>query len=47
MWSKFLLLATAFLAQSAAFDWHIPKPFPRPAVASDNPMNAAKVELGR
>jgi cytochrome c peroxidase len=47
MWSKFLLLVTAFLAQSGAFDWQIAKPFPRPAVPADNPMNPAKVELGR
>jgi cytochrome c peroxidase len=31
----------------ADFDWNIPKGFPRPLVPSDNPMSAAKVELGR
>src|SRR6516162_4021497 len=44
----FAILAVApLLAQSAGFDWHIPKPFPRPVVPGDNPMNLAKVELGR
>jgi cytochrome c peroxidase len=31
----------------ADFDWNLPKGFPRPAVPADNPMSAAKVELGR
>jgi cytochrome c peroxidase len=30
-----------------AFDWRLPPGFPRPAVPADNPMTAAKVELGR
>jgi cytochrome c peroxidase len=29
------------------FEWSLPKGFPRPAVPADNPMSAAKVELGR
>lgn len=29
------------------FDWNLPKGFPRPMVPRDNPMSAAKVELGR
>ena len=29
------------------FDWKLPPNFPRPPVPNDNPMNAAKVELGR
>jgi cytochrome c peroxidase len=29
------------------FEWNLPKGFPRPVVPSDNPMTAAKVELGR
>ncbi len=29
------------------FEWTLPKGFPRPAVPKDNPMSAAKVELGR
>jgi len=32
---------------AAEFDWNLPAGFPRPAVPPDNPMNAAKVELGR
>jgi cytochrome c peroxidase len=31
----------------ADFDWNLPKGFPRPVVPADNPMSAAKVELGR
>jgi cytochrome c peroxidase len=31
----------------AVFDWNIPQGFPRPAIPADNPMSAAKVELGR
>src|SRR6516162_3437283 len=42
-----ILAAVPLLAQSGAFEWHIPKPFPRPVVPGDNPMNLAKVELGR
>ena len=34
-------------ALGADFDWNLPKGFPRPQVPADNPMNAAKVELGR
>ena len=41
------VIAAPLLAQTAAFEWQIPKPFPRPAVPADNPMNTAKVELGR
>lgn len=40
-----LTLATALFG--ADFDWNLPKGFPRPAVPVDNPMSAAKVELGR
>lgn len=31
----------------ADFDWNLPRGFPRPVVPPDNPMSAAKVELGR
>ena len=41
------VIAAPLLAQTAVFDWQIPKPFPRPAIPADNPMSAAKVELGR
>lgn len=30
-----------------SFDWQLPPGFPTPAVPADNPMSAAKVELGR
>lgn len=42
-----LALALAAGASSADFDWNLPPGFPRPAVPPDNPMSAAKVELGR
>src|SRR5215470_10576753 len=46
--SLFAILTVApLLAQSGSFDWNIPKPFPLPAVPADNPLSAAKVELGR
>src|SRR5271170_3239633 len=31
----------------AAYEWRLPPGFPRPVVPADNPMSAAKVELGR
>jgi cytochrome c peroxidase len=42
-------LAIAFSAGlgAADFDWNLAKAFPRPPVPSNNPMSAAKVELGR
>ena len=30
-----------------SYAWNLPKGFPQPRVPSDNPMTAAKVELGR
>ena len=32
---------------AAAYQWNLPKGFPKPYVPADNPMTAAKVELGR
>ena len=32
---------------AAEFDWNLPTGFPRPYILTDNPINAAKVELGR
>ena len=40
-------MTVSLLAQSTGFQWNVPKPFPRPIVPADNPMSAAKVELGR
>jgi cytochrome c peroxidase len=40
-------LAVAAALMGADFDWNLPRGFPRPAVPGDNPMSAAKVELGR
>ncbi len=46
-----LLLATAVVVwwrwPAAAYDWPIAEHLPRPDVPIDNPMSAAKVELGR
>jgi cytochrome c peroxidase len=39
--------AAAASLMGATFDWNVPQGFPRPAVPADNPMSAAKVELGR
>jgi cytochrome c peroxidase len=40
-------IMAARLVICADFDWNLPKGFPRPPVPADNPMSAAKVELGR
>jgi cytochrome c peroxidase len=40
-------LACSEEAAPAAYVWNLPKGFPVPAVPEDNPMSAAKVELGR
>ena len=37
----------SFSADSAGFEWHLPAGFRPPPVPTDNPMNEAKVELGR
>jgi cytochrome c peroxidase len=41
-----LMCAIATGLSGADFEWNIPKGFPRPVVPADNPMSAAKVELG-
>ncbi len=43
-WLSVLIAGSAF---GGGFEWDIPKGFPRPAVPVDNPMSAAKVQLGR
>jgi cytochrome c peroxidase len=40
-------LTLAITSPAADFDWNLPKGFPIPAVPADNPMIAAKVQLGR
>lgn len=40
-------LACAMLEGQTGYVWNLPKGFPRPLVPADNPMTAAKVELGR
>jgi cytochrome c peroxidase len=45
-----LLIVLAVLVTSnraERFDWQLPDDYPEPAVPPDNPMSAAKVELGR
>ena len=48
-WWRSGALAALLAAGAAAADWqwNVPEGFPRPAVPVANPMNAAKVELGR
>jgi cytochrome c peroxidase len=40
-------LTLAAVCAAADIDWNLPKGFPAPAVPANNPMSAAKVELGR
>lgn len=40
------VVAMAASARAADFQWQLPAGFPEPAVPLDNPMSAAKVELG-
>jgi cytochrome c peroxidase len=56
IWLISALFALAILEQSAlsgeptsgdGYVWNLPKGFPKPYVPADNPMTAAKVELGR
>ncbi len=35
------------VTEAAPYEWDVPKGFPHPRVPADNPMNEAKVELGR
>ena len=42
-----LLAALAAACAAQPFDWGLPPGFPAPYVPPDNPMSAAKVELGR
>jgi cytochrome c peroxidase len=45
--SLILVLAGLGFAQAPDYQWNLPKGFPKPYVPADNPMTAAKVELGR
>jgi cytochrome c peroxidase len=45
--SALVLLGLAAPAGPEEYTWHLPRHFPRPQVPADNPMSAAKVELGR
>ncbi|MCH9695563.1 MAG: di-heme enzyme [Gammaproteobacteria bacterium] len=43
-----LILAIMLLLQTPAeFDWSLPEDYPLPLIPADNPMSAAKVQLGR
>lgn len=42
-----LVVVTLPAAGADDYAWNLPKGFPRPHVPADNPMTAAKVELGR
>ncbi|WP_306523016.1 MbnH family di-heme enzyme [Rheinheimera sp.] len=42
-----LLFCTSCTDVPTAYQWPLPADFPKPAVPADNPMSAAKVELGR
>ena len=44
--SLFVFVLSA-LAGAQSYVWNLPKGFPQPRVPADNPMTAAKVELGR
>jgi cytochrome c peroxidase len=49
-WLIFVLPLCALAAEpdkAADYQWNLPKGFPKPYVPADNPMSAAKVELGR
>lgn len=41
------VFAVAWLSRETPWDWRLPPDIPPPQVPGDNPMNAAKVELGR
>lgn len=42
-----MLALCAAAAAQQAYQWDLPRGFPKPLVPADNPMSAAKVELGR
>lgn len=44
-WAVLAAMA-ATMARAAEFRWQLPAGFPEPAVPADNPMSAAKVDLG-
>jgi cytochrome c peroxidase len=42
-----IILLPCLVIAADTWSWNLPKGFPRPRVPADNPMTAAKVELGR
>jgi len=42
-----LVAGAGCAAESPGWDWELPEGYPTPVVPDDNPMNEAKVELGR
>jgi cytochrome c peroxidase len=47
IWAAFATGIVALQPAVPAYVWNLPKGFPNPCVPADNPMTAAKVELGR
>jgi cytochrome c peroxidase len=46
-WLPILALAGLLSCSQSEWEWDLPKGFPQPRVPADNPMTAAKVDLGR
>lgn len=47
LWTSFLWIGINFQCAAQEYTWNLPPGFPVPMIPNDNPMNAAKVELGR
>src|SRR5262245_16534224 len=47
VWGASVLVTAVFPAAQSAYVWDLPRDFPAPRVPPDNPMTAAKVDLGR
>ena len=47
VWGLLLLAVGCGASSPEPYEWQLPPGFPEPAVPTDNPMSAAKVELGR
>ncbi len=45
--SLLFILMNLWADDGSSYQWTLPKGFPKPFVPADNPMTAAKVELGR
>jgi cytochrome c peroxidase len=47
LWVGTVIVATTAPQSPEPFVWTLPSALPKPRVPADNPMTAAKVELGR